>query len=406
MDQNSSAASPGPLSGLRVIELGSIVAASFAARMLADLGAEIIKIEGPSNLDPLREWGQGSVNGHGLWWTVQSRNKKLVTLDLHSEEGQRLFVELSDKSDIIIENFRPGTLEKWNLGYDRLSKNNVRLILARISGFGQTGPYRRRPGFAAVAEAMSGMRYINGYPGQAPPRIGLSLGDSIAGMFAAQGVLAAVFERSSSGTGQVIDISLAESCLAMMEGAVAEYDRLGTVRGPTGTRIRGVSPSNLFVTSDGVWFIIAASQQRMFEHLCGCMGREDLITDSRFSTHPARSVNQTELEDLVGEWAKGYTSEELQKILDEANIAAGPVYSMDEVVQNEQFLARDAFVTHTDDEAGDFIAQGVTPKFSRTPGGLRWSGPWTPGSHNAEIYGELLNINDDQLGRLKDLRVV
>ncbi|MDR7188224.1 formyl-CoA transferase [Microbacterium sp. BE35] len=396
---------PGPLNGVRVLELGSIVAASFAARMLADLGAEVIKIEGPDNLDPLREWGQGSVDGRSLWWSIQSRNKKLVTLDLHGDEGQRVFRDLAATSDVIVENFRPGTLERWNLGYDTLSAINPRLILARISGFGQTGPYRRRPGFAAVAEAMSGMRYINGYPDQAPPRVGLSLGDSIAGVFASQGILAALHERQRSGLGQEIDVSLVEACLAMMEGAVAEYDRLGIVRQPTGTRIPGVAPSNVFKTSDGLWFVIAASQQRMFERLCDTMGRPELITDERFRTHEARVRHQVVLEDLVGEWAGEHTAAQLQEMLEDSQIAAGPVYTIAELVNDPQIIAREALITHEVD-TGDFIAQGITPRLSRTPGSVRWSGPWNPGSHNDEVFGDLLGYDEAQRDQLSDRRVI
>lgn len=404
--QVSTVESVGPLTGLRVIELGSIVAASFASRMLADLGAEVIKIEGPDNLDPLREWGQGSVEGRALWWTIQSRNKKLATLDLHTEEGQGLLRDLCRESDVLIENFRPGTLERWNLGFEELSKVNKRLILARISGFGQTGPYRRRPGFAAVAEGMSGMRYINGHPGQAPPRVGLSLGDSLAGLFAAQGVLAALYERSESGLGQEIDISLIESCLAMMESGVAEYDRLGKIRQPTGTGIPGVSPSNVFKTKDGNWYIIAASQARMFERLCVAMGDPALALDTRFSTHDGRRDNQDELESIIAEWTVQFTSKELEEMLEFNAVAAGPVYSIAEVVSDEQLQARDAFVIHHDDKAGDFLAQGVTPKFSRTPGTVRWSGPWTPGAQNKEVFGSILKLNETQLEDLTQRRVI
>lgn len=387
------AGSSGPLVGLRVIELGSIVAASFASRMLADLGAEVIKVEGPDNLDPLREWGQGSVDNRALWWTVQSRNKKLATLDLHTDEGQRLLRDLCVESDVLIENFRPGTLERWNLGYPELAAANKRLILARISGFGQTGPYRRRPGFAAVAEGMSGMRYINGHPGQAPPRVGLSLGDSVAGLFAAQGVLAALYERDRSGLGQEIDVSLVESCLALMESAVAEYDRLGRIRQPTGTMIPGVSPSNVFKTKDDKWFIIAASQARMFERLCLAMGDPAIAFDERFNTHDGRRDNQAELESMIAEWTRGFTSEELEVILEEHAIAAGPVYAMDEVVNDRQLQARGAFVVHNDEKAGDFLAQGVTPRLSRTPGSVRWSGAWEPGADNDYVFGSILKID-------------
>jgi formyl-CoA transferase len=391
----------GPLAGLRVIELGSIVAASFAARTLGDLGAEVIKIEAPGNLDPLREWGQGTVQGRSLWWMVQSRNKKLVTLDLHRGEGQELFRSLCARSDVVVENFRPGTLEKWGLGYDSLASVNAAVILARISGFGQTGPYRHRPGFAAVAEAMGGMRYINGFADGPPLRMGLSIGDTIAGLYAVQGILAALHERKCSGKGQEIDVALTESCLAMMEGSIAEYDSLGKVRGRTGTRIPGVVPSNVFKTQDGKWLVIAASQARMFERLCGLIGLPELNRDERFATQEARCANQEALEAIIAEWVSRHPAKKLEAILDDAAIAAGPVHSVADMLADPQFKARNAFVTHHDEVAGDFLAQGVTPRFSRTPGAVRWSGPWQAGLHNQEIYGDLLGLSKSEQEALR-----
>lgn len=391
----------GPLEGLRVIELGSIVAASFAARTLGDLGAEVIKIEAPGNLDPLREWGQGTVEGRSLWWMVQSRNKKLITLDLHKREGQDVFRSLCARSDVVVENFRPGTLEKWGLGFEALAAVNAGLIVARISGFGQTGPYRRRPGFAAVAEAMGGMRHINGFADGPPLRMGLSIGDTISGLFAVQGILAALHERKSSGKGQQIDVALTESCLAMMEGAIGEYDRLGKVRGRTGTRIPGVVPSNVFKTQDGKWLVIAASQTRMFERLCDVMGLPELCREDRFATQEARSANQEALEAIISDWVSRHSSVELDRILENAAIAAGPVHSVADMLDDPQFKARNAFVTHHDDVAGDFLAQGVTPRFSRTPGAVRWSGPWEAGLHNQDIYGALLGLSEDDLNVLR-----
>lgn len=396
----------GPLAGLRVIELGTIVAASFAARTLGDYGAEVIKVEAPGNPDPLRHWGQGSVNGHGLWWAVQSRNKKLVTLDLRTAQGQGLLRELCVQSDVLIENFRPGTMEKWGLGYADLAAVNPALIMARISGFGQTGPYRTRPGFAAVAEAMGGMRFINGTPEGPPLRMGLSLGDTIAGMFAVQGILAALHERSHSGRGQDIDVALTEACLAMMEGAVAEYDRLGKVRRPTGTTIKGVVPSNVYRTADNRWFVIAASEARMFRRLCAVMGQPDLPDDPRFATHDARCAHQAVLEAIVADWVAGRHAAELDEMMQDAAIAAGPVLSMDQIVEDRQFQARGAFVQHRDDEAGDFIAQGVVPRFGRTPGAVRWSGPWPAGAHNDDIFGSLLGHDDAALDDLREAGVI
>ena len=396
----------GPLSGLRVIELGSIVAASFAARVLGDLGAEVIKVEAPGSLDPLREWGQGSVKGRSLWWMVQSRNKKLVTLDLRRQRGQELFRGLCGRSDVVVENFRPGTLEGWGLGFETLAGVNPGLILARISGFGQTGPYRRRPGFAAVAESMGGMRYINGHPDGPPLRMGLSIGDTISGMFAVQGILAALYERNCSGKGQEIDVALTESCLAMMEGAVAEYSRLGKVRGRTGTRIPGVVPSNVFKTKDGRWFTIAASHSGMFTRLCEAMSMPQLCRDDRFATQEARRANQEVLEEIIADWAASLSSDELRDVLEAAEIAGGPVYSVADMMDDPQFKARNAFAMHRDDAAGEFLAQGVTPLFSRTPGSVRWSGPWEAGLHNRDVYVGVMGLEERDLEALRRERVI
>lgn len=395
----------GPLVGLRVIELGSIVAASFAARQLGDLGADVIKVETADNPDPLRGWGQGSVDGHGLWWSVQNRNKSLVTIDLRRPEGQELFRRLCAESDVLVENLRPGTLERWGLGYDALAAVNPGLVLGRISGFGQTGPRRRRPGFAAVAEAVSGMRALNGFPDRPPPRTGLSLGDSIAGLFAVQGILAALHERQSSGLGQQIDVSLVESCLAMMEGAIAEYDRLGTERVPTGTRIPGVVPSNVYRTLDGCWFVIAASQQRMYERLAALIDR-GLQHDPRFATHESRSEHQQELEDIVAGWAAQYTAGELDQLLAGIEVAGGPVHPISGVLADEQLLSRGAFVPHGDAHVGGFRAQGVMPVLSRTPGEVAWSAHWTPGADNDETFGRVVGLSQPERDELRDQKVI
>ena len=390
----------GPLQGLRVIELGTILAASTATRLLADLGAEVIKVEAPDRPDPMRYWGRGTYEGRTLWWAVQSRNKKLVTANLRTPEGADIFTRLCDTCDVVVENFRPGTLEKWGLGYDRLSSSNPGLILARISGYGQTGPYASRPGYAAVGEAMGGMRYINGYPDMPPPRTGLSLGDTLAGMFASQGVLAALHERVRSGRGQVIDVSLAESCMAMMESAFAEYDKLGEVRGPSGTGLPGVSPSNLFESRDGKWIVIAANQDQIFGRLCDAMGRPDLATDPRYDTHVGRAAHQQELEQLIADWVAEHDAATLDEFLTRHDVVAGPVYTVADIVADEHFRDRGSLVVHHDDHFGDFLSQNVVPRLDRTPGGVRWTGPWELGAHQAEIYGAL-GIDGDELGVLR-----
>jgi len=392
--------SDGPLAGLQVIELGTILAASFATRMLADLGATVVKIETPDRPDPMRYWGRGTYRDRSLWWPIQVRNKKLISLNLRSERGAELMRDLCARTDVVIENFRPGTLERWGLGYDELSARNPGLILARISGFGQTGPYARRPGYAAVGEAMGGLRYVNGFPDLPPPRSGLSIGDSLAGLFAAQGVLAALHERSHSGLGQVIDASLTESCIAMMESSFAEYDRLGVERQPSGTSLPGVSPSNLFRSRDGAWIVIAANQDQIFTRLCAAMGRLELATDPRFDSHVARADNQVEIEKIVAEWVAEHDAAEIDRILVEAEVAAGPVYSVGQVMSDPHFKEREAFVTHSDDELGEFVAQSVFPRMSRTPGRVRWSGKWPVGADNREIFG-WLGLKDDDLETLR-----
>src|SRR6478736_5050827 len=308
---------PGPLAGVRVVELGMLLAGPFTGRLLGDMGAEIIKVEPPGQPDPLRDWGHARYEGRSLWWPVQSRNKKCVTLNLREERGQELLLALVEQSDVLVENFRPGTLERWNLAPERLWEVNPGLVIARVSGYGQTGPYAPRAGFASVSEAMGGIRYINGFPDEPPPRIHISLGDSLAGMFAAQGILAALYRRDAlgGGRGQVVDVSLMEACFALLESMVPEYDRLGIVRGPGGTGLEGVAPSNIFTSSDDKWIVIAANADNVFGRLCEAMGRPELANDPRFGTHLARGDHQEELEGIVAEWAGRHTAAEIDSIL-------------------------------------------------------------------------------------------
>jgi len=394
---------PGPLAGVRVIELGMLLAGPFTGRLLGDMGAEIIKIEAPGQPDPLREWGKARYEGRSLWWPVQSRNKKCCTLNLRTEKGQELLLELVKQSDVLTENFRPGTLEKWNLGPEQLWEANPRLVIARISGYGQTGPYAARAGFASVAEAMGGIRYINGFPGEPPPRIHISLGDSLAGMFAAQGILAALYRRDvGGGPGQVVDVSLMESCFALLESTVQEYDRLGIVRGPGGTGLKGVAPSNIFKSSDDAWIVIAANADAVFRRLCAAMGQPELADDPKYATHLARGDNQEELEGVVAAWAGRHTAEEIDRILNDAGVICGPIYTIADIFEDEQFRARDMLIEHVDPEFGSYVGPGIVPKFSETPCDVRWSATWEEGSHNRDVYGGLLGLSDDELVRLKD----
>ena len=399
---------PGPLAGIRVVELGMLLAGPFTGRLLGDMGAEIIKVEPPGQPDPLREWGKARYQGRSLWWPVQSRNKKCVTLDLRQEPGQRLLRDLVRHSDVLVENFRPGTLEKWELGPDQLWEVNPRLVIARISGYGQTGPYAPRAGFASVAEAMGGIRHINGFPGESPPRIHISLGDSLAGMFAVQGILAALYWRDvlGGGRGQVVDVSLMEGCFALLESTVPEYDRLGIVRGPGGTGLKGVAPSNIFKSSDDKWMVIAANADNVFRRLCAVMGQPELADDSRFATHLARGENQEEIEGIVAEWARRHTVAEIDRLLNEAGVICGPIYTVADIFEDEHYQAREMLVKHQDPEFGEYVGPGIVPKFSETPGEVRWSATWEEGSHNRDVYGGLLGLSDDECAELKEQGVL
>ena len=394
---------PGPLAGIRVVEIGMLLAGPFTGRLLGDMGAEIIKVEPPGQPDPLRDWGHARYGGRSLWWPVQSRNKKCVTLNLREAKGQKILLDLVKRCDVLVENFRPGTIERWNLGPDLLWEANPKLVVARVSGYGQTGPYAPRAGFASVAEAMGGIRHLNGFPDQPPPRLHISLGDSLAGMFAAQGILAALYWRDvlGGGRGQVVDVSLMESCFALLESTVPEYDRLGIVRGPGGTGLKGVAPSNIFKSKDGKWIVIAANADKVFRRLCDAMGAPELADDPRFVTHLMRGENQEELEGIVAEWAAEWDAIEIDRVLNEAGVICGPIYTIADIFEDEHYRAREMLLEHEDPGFGRFVGPGIVPKFSETPGAVRWSGTWDEGSHNREVYGGLLGLPDDEIEQLK-----
>jgi formyl-CoA transferase len=391
----------GPLEGVRVVELGTIVAGPFAGRLLGDYGADVVKVEPPGGQDPMRDWGQESYRGHRLWWTVHARNKRCITLDLRSEKGQELLLRLVEGADVVVENFRPGTLERWGLGFDRMRAVNPGIVLARVSGYGQTGPYSQKAGYASVAEALSGLRSINGFPGEPPPRQAISLGDSLAGMFAVQGILAALFRRTQTGEGQVVDVALTESCLAVLESVIPEYDKLGRVRQPGGTRLEGIAPSNIYLSADGLWLVVAANQDTVFKRLCAAMGRPELATDERYADHIARGEHQDELDDIVRAWVGERNADEVQSVLEDAGVICGPVNTVAEVVADPQFRARDQLVPHYDERfAEDVLGPGVVPTFTETPGSVRWAGPPVPGHHNAEVFAEL-GVSEPELESLR-----
>jgi formyl-CoA transferase len=398
----------GPLAGVRVIELGSFIAGPFAGRLLGDMGAEVIKVEDPGRPDVLREWGRAHYRGRPLWWPVQSRNKKCVTLDLRTARGQDVLLSLIERADVVMENFRPGTLERWNLDFERMTSVNPGIVLARISGYGQTGPYATRAGFAVVSEAMGGLRHISGFPGEPPPRMQISLGDSLAGMFAVQGILSALYWRDASGggEGQVVDVSLLEASFAMLESTVPEYDRLGLVRGPGGTKLDGIAPSNIFKSRDGKWMVIAANSDILFARLCVVMERPELATDERFASHVARGRNQDEIDGIVAAWAVLRDAAEIDDVLNEAGVICGPIYTIADIFDDPQVRAREMLVEAEDPEFGSYLGPGVIPKLSATPGSVRWSATWTPGSHNDEIYGDLLGLPAAELASLRTEGVI
>lgn len=394
--------STGALDGIRVVELGTLISGPFAGRLLGDMGAEVIKVELPGAPDPLRTWGQAELDGNHFFWTVHARNKKAVTLDLRADRGRELFLELVERTDIVVENFRPGTLEKWNLGYDVLRERNKGVILVRVSGYGQTGPDAGKAGYASVAEAESGLRYMNGFPGGPPPRLALSLGDSLAGMFAAQGALAALYRRGITGAGQVVDVALTESCLAIQESTIPDYDAGGVVRGPSGTRLEGIAPSNIYPTADGSWVVIAANQNTVFARLCAAMGRPELAADERFATHVARGRHQDELDDIIGSWAAAKQPDDVIETLSAAGVIAGPINTVAEVVRDPQLLARGMIAEHYDERVErTILGPGIVPVLSESPGAIRTAGPARPGQHNDDVYTGLLGKSAAELQTLR-----
>ncbi|WP_299575900.1 CaiB/BaiF CoA-transferase family protein [uncultured Williamsia sp.] len=395
----------GALDGIRVVELGSLIAGPFGARLLGDMGADVVKVESPTSPDPLRGWGQAEVDGHRFLWTVYARNKRAVTIDLSSGDGRALFLDLVATADVVVENFRPGTLERLGIGWDVLHERNPGLVLVRVSGYGQTGPAASRPGYASVAEAVSGLRHLNGYPDQPPPRLALSLGDTLAGMFAAQGALAALYRRTVTGEGQVVDVALTEACLAIQESVIPDYAMGGVVRGPSGTRLDGIAPSNVYPTADGSLVVIGANQDTVFRRLCGAMGRPELADDPRFATHGARGTNQDEIDAIIAAWTATIERDVLLARLDDAGVVAGPINTVADIVDDEQLRARGMLVEHPDERVGrTVLGPGVVPMLHGTPGSVRTAAPPRPGHHNDEVLGALRD--PEALARLREAGVV
>jgi len=396
----------GPLTDLRVLELGTLIAGPFCGQLLGDFGAEVIKIEPPGQGDPMRLWGRQAEGEESLWWPVVARNKKAITLDLRQAEGQAVLKELLAKSDFLLENFRPGTLEKWGLGWPELSAVNPRLIMIRVSGFGQTGPRARDPGFGAIGEAMGGLRYVVGDPSTPPSRVGISIGDSLAATFACVGALAALHYREQTGRGQVVDSAIYEAVLNMMESLVTDYDQRGFIRERTGAILPKVAPSNIYPTADGL-VLIAANQDTVFKRLCLAMGTPELAADPRYNNHQARGSNQHELDERIGAWSRGLSTTALLELLaqPETAVPSGLIYRAPDMLADPHFKAREAIVTTQHPRFGELRMQNVAPKLSATPGVIRTPAPGL-GQHNDEIYRDLLGMSPERYAQLKAQKVI
>jgi formyl-CoA transferase len=382
----------GPLTDIRVVEMGQLLAGPFCGQLLADFGAEVIKIEPPGEGDPMREWGREKPYGKSLWWPVVARNKKSVTLNLRLPEAQAVVRDLVAKADILIENFRPGTMERWGLGYDALKAINPRLIMVRVTGFGQTGPYSSRAGYGSIGEAMGGLRYVVGDPSTQPSRMGISIGDELAATYACLGALMALHHRERTGEGQIVDSAIYEAVLAMMESMVTEYHVAGYVRERTGPILPNVSPSNVFDTKDGKLLLVAANQDTVFRRLAQAMGQPGLATDPRYATHAARGDHQPELDALINDWTRTVDLDPLQALLEEHGVPCGLIYTAPDMLKDPHFRAREAIVDVAHPVFGTLKMQNVAPRLSATPGAVRHAGP-DLGEHTAEILGGLLGID-------------
>ena len=377
----------GPLSDLKVVEMGTLIAGPFCGQILGDFGADVVKIEDPKAGDPMRQWGRSLPKGLSPWWPVIGRNKRSLALDLRTSEGRAIAITLIDQADILIENFRPGTLEKWGMGYETLSSRNPGLIMARVSGFGQTGPYAERAGYGLIGEAMGGLRYVTGEPDRPPARAGISIGDSLTAMHAVMGITMALHHRSRTGRGQMIDAALYDSVLSVMENLVTEYDLTGYVRERAGAILPGIAPSNVYPCLKGEMILIGGNGDTVFARLSETMGRADLATDPKFSSHAGRGANQTELDEIIAAWTLTWDLEDLLALLEDKGIPSGRVFRAPDMLSDPQYAARNAIVETDHPVFGKVKMQNAFPKMSETPGSVRWPGP-TLGEHSRAILTE------------------
>jgi crotonobetainyl-CoA:carnitine CoA-transferase CaiB-like acyl-CoA transferase len=392
--------SEAPLEGIRVVECGSLIAGPVCARLLGDYGADVVKVEDPGSGDVGRVWGDYKLDGRSLWWPIQGRNKRCVTINLRTEPGQELLRRLLETADIFVENFRPGTLERWGIGPDVLAELNPRLIVVRVSGFGQTGPGRNKAGFGVVGEAIGGLRNVTGYPDQAPPRVGISLGDQLASIFGVVGALLALHARERTGRGQVVDVAIYEAVFMLMESLVTEHAKLGVLRQRMGPRLAGAAPSSIYPTSDGEWIIVAGNADNVFRRLAEAMGQPELADDPRYVTHLDRAANADALDETIAEWTRELTADEVEAALEAAAVPCCKIYSEADIVADQHFWAREMLLRLQDGDLGELVIPGVVPKLSATPGSVRWLAPGL-GQHNHDVFVGDLGLSDDELASLQ-----
>jgi succinyl-CoA---D-citramalate CoA-transferase len=395
--------SVGPLTGIKVLELGTLIAGPFCGKTLADFGAEVIKVEPPGDGDPLRRW-RVMRNGVSLWWHVQSRNKKSITLDLRQAEGQAIARRLARGCDIVIENFRPGALEKWNLGWDALSRENPKLILVRISGYGQTGPYRERPGFAAIGEAMGGMRYLTGFPDRPPVRPNLSVGDTLASLHGVIGALLALHHVQRGNRGQVIDVALYESVFNITESLLPEFDARGVVRERSGSTLPGIAPSNLYPCRDGAYVLIAGNADALFRRLMSAIGRDDLRDDPALAKNDGRAAQMARIDAAISAWTSRYTQGEVLQAMEKAEVPAGRIYTAADIAADPHYAARGMIQEVRAGDGEPLKVPGVIPKLSATPGAIRTPAPKL-GEHTEAVL-KSLGCSAEEIRALREKKVI
>jgi formyl-CoA transferase len=393
-----------PLAGVKVLEAGNMIAAPFCTRILAEFGADVVKVEDPQGGDQLRQWRK-MYQGTSLWWLAQARNKRSLAVDLRTAEGQEIVRSLACRSDVLVENFRPGTLERWGLGWEALHRLNAGLVMVRLSGYGQTGPYKDRPGFGVIGEAMGGMRYVTGYPDQPPVRMGISIGDSIAALYGAIGALVALHHRKANGgEGQVIDIALYEAVFSMMESLVPEFDVLGFVRERAGNALPGIVPSNTYATADGKYVIIGANGDKIFKRLMHAIGREDLANDPALASNEGRVPRTAELDGVIGAWTGAHDLAHVLAVLERAEVPSGRIYDVRDIMADPHYAARGMIEQHTLPDGQGVKLPAIVPKLSATPGRTRWLGPQL-GQHTDEVLAEL-GYDDARRAALRTKKVI